>query len=135
MKPINAHTTNEFHRFERRALRHRLTDIDAFHYALTDEGNAFRPVALFELKRSFMSVEEWRPFDDDWRAYSTLLSIARCADVPLFVVYYRKGVEIEDDTPLAVFRLERVRPFFGYRKVMLGAEFATRFPNLTGPPA
>ena len=133
-KAINSHTSNEFHRFQRRALRMRLTDIDAWHCVCAN-GEESRPVALYELKRSFIAVEAWRPFADDWQAYAALLGLARRADVPLFVVYFRKGIEIEDDTPMAVFRLESVRPFSGYRKVMTGAEFAVRFPILTGPPS
>jgi hypothetical protein len=146
-KAINHSTINEFHDFVRRAIplaKGAVQDVDAW-LALGDAddqlltvngaGDGYRVAALLELKRSFIAVESWRPFDDDRPAYAALLSLARAAGVPLYVVYYRKGVAIEDETPLAVFRLESATPDLrGYRKVLTGAAFAERFPDLTGPP-
>jgi hypothetical protein len=133
-KAINRYTSNEFHDWQRRALPSScvIQDLDAWAVEVANED--YLPVALIELKRSFIDVETWRPFDADRPNYAALLALAIAAGIPLFVVYFRKGIEIEDDTPLAVFRLESVRPFSGFRKVMTGAEFAARFPILTGPP-
>lgn len=138
MKPINSHTSNEFHAWQPRLYGRGLclVDVDAWVVAVADARNDFRVVALLELKRSFIAVDAWRPFAEDRPSYAALLSLAGVAGVPLYVVYFRKGVAIEDETPLAVFLLESATPDYrGYRKVMPAATFADRFPNLTGRPA
>jgi len=136
-KAINHSTANEFHDFNLRCLYGRgltIQDVDAQAVAVSDLRNDFRVVALYELKRSFIDVDAWRPYDADRGAYAALLSLARAAGVPLFVVYYRKGEPIEDDSMLAVFLLEQAIPhYYAHRRVLSGREFAERFPLLTGP--
>ena len=138
MKPINSHTSNEFHDWQRRVFNGRglsFQDVDAWALSVSDAEHDFRPLALLELKRSFIAVDAWRPFPDDRPSYAGLLGLARAAGIPLFVVYFRKGVAIEDGTPLAVFRLEATHPGYrAYRKVLAAREFAARFPDLTGAP-
>jgi hypothetical protein len=136
-KAINRATANEFHDFNLRCLYGRgltIQDVDAQAIVVNAQRDDFRVVALYELKRSSIDVHAWRPFDADRGTYAALLSLARAAGVPLFVIYYRKGIAIDDDTPLAVFRLDRAIPtYFGHRRVLTGREFAARFPLLTGP--
>src|SRR5262245_56890597 len=95
-KPINSHTSNEFHVWQPRLYDRGLAfcDVDAWAIALTDVADQYRPVALLELKRSTFEVERWRPFDDDRAQYASLLALARAAGVPLYVVYFRKGIAI-----------------------------------------
>ena len=128
MKAVNRYTSNEFHDWQRRALPAGLViqDLDAWAVSVSDEES--RPVALLELKRSSIDVEAWRPFEADRPNYAALLNLARAAGIPLFVVYFRKGVPIEDATPLHVFRLESADPLRGRRRVLTAGEFAARFP-------
>lgn len=138
LKAVNHSTSSEWHDFARARLTRRfvIQDVDAWALAISDPRADYRPVALIELKRSFIAVDTWRPFAADRNNYAALLELARCAGVPFFVVYFEKGVPIVDETPLAVFRLEAAVPEYrAYRKVMRGRDFAGRFPNLTGAPA
>ena len=133
MKPVNRYTSSEFHDWVRGALPSRLViqDIDAWALPIADPNKGdFAPIALIELKRSYLTVEEWRPYRADLPNYSALLWLARAAGVPLYVVYFRKGVEIDDATLLHIFRLDGVEPnYYGAHRVMTARDFAARFPD------
>jgi hypothetical protein len=129
-KPINRYTSNEFHDWQFAALdpRFLIQDVDAWALLVTRRGD-FLPVAMIELKRSFIPVDRWAPFDEDRGTYAGLLAFAKAAGVPLFVVYYVKGTPIVDETLFAVFRLDEALPEYVLeREVMSAAAFADRYP-------
>lgn len=130
MKPVNVSTGHEYQRWGRRALPSNLIVQDLDSWAiLHSDAESHAPVVLIELKRSSIPVQEWEPFDADRRNYAALLDLANRAGIPLLVLYYVKGREIEDTTPLKVYHLtEAVPEYHGTRRIMSAAAFAASFP-------
>jgi len=131
-KLINRYTSNEFHDWQKVTLPTSLViqDLDAWALSVNDATDDFRPVALLELKRSSIAPAAWRPFEEDRPNYAALLTLARAAGVPVYVVYFQMGQPIEDDSLFHVFHLtDAVPSFHGRRKLMRADEFAARFPH------
>jgi hypothetical protein len=133
VKPVNSHTSNEFHVWQRQRLAGivgGLVDIDAWALICADQED--EPRALIELKRSHLAPLRWMPYADDRPSYEILCKFARRAQVPLLVVYFQKGVPIEDETPFRVLRMTRARPDYVYLSdtVMPAEEFATRVERM-----
>lgn len=131
MKAINHSTANEFHDWQARALYahgFRMQDLDAWAIAVTEPAS-YAPVALVELKRSFILPSEWFPFAADRAAYASLLALAEAAAIPLFVVYFVKGEPIRDDSLFHVFEITAAIPeYHGRRRLMRADAFAAAFP-------
>lgn len=135
VKPVNTGgLANEFHVWQRGRLRGCvIQDLDA--WAITVADRSYAPLALFELKRSSTDPVEWWPYPDDRRNYASLLALAQRAEIPLYVVYWRKGSAITDSTRLHIFSMtEAVPDYHGVHMVMTGREFARRFPFPFGRP-
>jgi hypothetical protein len=130
MKPRHVvASATEFHEWTRTRFRGRgfvFQDVDLF---ASDARTGFRPAALVELKRSFIPVDEWRPFADDRPNYAALVELAKAVGLPVFVVYFVKGRPVVDASPLAVFRLDAALPEYELeRELMSAGDFADRFP-------
>jgi len=134
VKAINGSVANEFHEWQRRALLNFcMLDLDGW-AILVAEKTTPTPVALFELKRSFLPPDEWRPFAADRHCYESLAELARRARIPFYGVYFQKGQPIEDETPLRVWTFDAIAPEYVERaEVMTAAMFALRFPYPTWP--
>lgn len=131
MKAVNDHVQHEFQEWGRTALPRTVVIQDLDSWALSISDGDYHPVALIELKRSFIAPHAWRPYAADRPNYASLLNLARAASVPLFVVYYTKGTPIVDETRFHVFRLDAATPeYHGRRKVITARTFARMFPNL-----
>jgi hypothetical protein len=135
VKAVNAATANEFHVWQRANLPGSIVmqDLDAWGIVASDASTA-EPTALLELKRSSFEPERWRPFEEDRPNFVSMFELARRAEIPFYIVYFQKGVSIEDDTMLHVFLLTQVEPeYHGTRRLLTAAEFKRRFPRLIVP--
>jgi hypothetical protein len=105
VKAINEYASNEFHRWQRDNLPKTfiIQDVDAWLIVPSTS----QPLCLLELKRSSAHPEAWSPFAADNPNYLALLRLAERARLDLRVIYFQKGVEFQDDTPIASWRAER----------------------------
>lgn len=136
VKPINDRVQHEFQEWARRAIPPCvMQDIDAW-AIVTSDPRSSAPIALMECKRSYLAVDDWTPYDDDRRNYAALDALAAAAGIPMFVVYWTKGVTINDDTPLRVFVFEQIEPTYRFHRdvVMPAGVFAKRWPNPVDHP-
>jgi hypothetical protein len=129
VKAVNRGLANEFHAWQRSALPGCvIQDIDAWAIIASDP-DTYEPLALFELKRSFATPDQWSPYPEDRPNYASLATLASRAEIPFYVVYWQKGNPIEDETPFRVVMFTEVSPeYHGVAKIMSAAEFAERFP-------
>lgn len=134
MKEVNRYTSNEFHDWQRKNLpRHFvLQDIDTWALVWTDSAT-HHPIALVELKRSYIAPDKWTPFEADAPNYKALFQLADRAKLALWIIYFQKDKPIEDGSQFRVFL---VRGFGGAAwiqyedKLMTSKEFATKFPSI-----
>jgi hypothetical protein len=101
VKGLNEYSSNEFHRWQRNNLPTSVViqDIDAWLIFVEEQD---RPKVLLELKRSFIPPQSWTPFEADAPNYRALIRLAQRASLPLRVVYWQKGIEFVEDTPIAI---------------------------------
>jgi hypothetical protein len=132
VKAINHAAQHEFQVWGRRNLGSRLViqDVDAWTLCASD-GRTREPFAIIELKRSHIDPAEWWPYAQDRPQYAAGLRLAERAGVPYAILYYRKGVEIDDETTFHLFRLTHAEPKFrGTRRLLTAAEFRRGFPDV-----
>jgi len=136
MKKVTRRLSNEFHEWQRRALPGCvIQDLDAWALVASDP-RSFAPHALYELKRSFLPPDEWRPWPEDCRNYAALYELAQRAGIPLFGVYFQEGSPIEAETPFRVWSFSQVMPEYRMHAEVMSAEtFAARFPFPLWPTA
>lgn len=138
MKSVNRYTSNEFHDWQRKNLPGRfvLQDIDTWALAWSDSQNNYEPIAIVELKRSYITPEKWTPFQADKPNYLALHKLAKRADLPLWIVYFQKDQSILDSSIFHLFDVGDVSEdgsgsWITYvDKLISAADFKDLFPNL-----
>jgi hypothetical protein len=138
MKEVNKNTSNEFHDWQRANLPKNFViwDIDSWPLVISDPSKEYEPLALIELKRSSFEPSSWTPFKADQPNYLALFRLAQKANIPCFVIYFKKGKSLLDsDAKLALFKIKGVmqaeRDWMIYDKKMMSPnEFASKFPSI-----
>jgi len=105
-KAINDSSSSAYHQWQRANLGSiTVSDIDLFRKS---SGGA--PGEIIELKRSYISLEKWRPFPDDYANFNLLSSVAdRCG--VLFTIAYNlreKSPFRDDATRLSVYKYSKI---------------------------
>lgn len=102
-KAINDRISSHYHHWQRQNLAAEtiVSDFDLIEYTPD-----FFPIRIFELKRSFIEVEKWKPFRRDYPNFS-LLANAFAEKTRIYIVYNRftKNPPHDDISQLALFRV------------------------------
>jgi hypothetical protein len=64
------------------------------------------PIEVLELKRSFYSLQDWKPYQDDFVNFNLLLSVCQQADMKMNIAYNvreTKPVFKDDASRFAIF--------------------------------
>lgn len=136
MKQVNRYTSNEFHDWQRKNIANHfvLQDLDTWALVWSDSSKDYEPFALVELKRSSFEPRKWTPWKEDLPNYMALMKVAKKAKLPLWIIYFQKGVTISDNTPFRVFLVENVTSgsdWISYKdKIMTAKEFRDSYPNI-----
>ena len=138
MKDVNRYTSNEFHDWQRDNLPDHfvIQDLDTWRIVFSNSSNDYEPLCLVELKRSFYEPEQWTPFHDDLPNYMALFKLAKKANLPLVIIYFKKGKNLTDiDTKLAIFKVSDVSKnnddWITYQKTIITSEkLKEEFPNI-----
>jgi hypothetical protein len=136
IKPVNRYTSNEFHDWQRENLPGQfiIQDLDTWSMVISDTNQNFEPLFLVELKRSFIDPEKWEPFRNDINNYLAIFKFSQKANVPLMIIYFKKGVMFNDDTKIAIFKVLNVdkdsdKWIECSKKIISCKEFKQNFPN------
>lgn len=137
-KKVNVYTSNEFHDWQRENLPKNFVfqDIDTWALVWADSSKDFEPFAIVELKRSFYEPNAWRPFKADMPNYVALKKLADKAGLPLWIIYFKKGEVIKDNSIFHIFQVNNVssesEPWITFHidTLMTARDFKTRFPNI-----
>lgn len=138
MKEVNRYTSNEFHDWQRKNLPSRfvLQDIDTWALAWADSQKSYEPIAIVELKRSHYEPAAWKPFEADKPNYLALFKLSQRAGLPLWIVYFKKGERIVNESLFHLFDVKRVRVeqnsnWISYEdKIVKAIDFIRMFPKL-----
>ena len=107
LKSINDASSSAYHNWQRSALgRITVTDIDMLRF----DTKTGAPASIYELKRSYIPLENWAPFRADYPNYNLLSTLASMAKVEFRVVYnvrHKKPRFFDDVRRLHIFSYSR----------------------------
>ena len=94
-KYLNDLTSSAFHKWQRSSLGSALTvsDIDMWK---VDENN--EPLGIYELKRSYYTLERWAPFPDDYRNFKLISNLCNMAGIGFKIVYNQRTTNPFNDS-------------------------------------
>ncbi len=101
-KPFNSKASSFYHIWQsKQKFVGGVTDID-----LLRLGNGNEPIELFEIKRSKISVDSWKPYYDDKGGYEILANFCEIENLDFTIVYYHYSTAelVEDITRLMVMK-------------------------------
>lgn len=101
-KPFNSKASSFYHIWQsKQRFTGGITDIDLLRL---DKRN--NPKELFEIKRSKIAIDSWKPYYNDKGGYEILATFCKSENLEFTIVYYHysKGELIEDITRLMVLR-------------------------------
>ncbi len=101
-KYLNDATSSAYHNWQRGSLGQALTVSDIDLWKVDSEGN---PLKFYELKRSFIALDRWAPYVDDYRNFKLLHAVAVRAKMEFKILYNlrTKNPWHDDATRLSVF--------------------------------
>lgn len=86
-KYLNDMTSSAYHKWQRSSLGSQLTVSDIDMWKVNEEDN---PMAIFELKRSYYTLERWTPFTDDYRNFKLLSNLCNMASIDFKIIYNQR---------------------------------------------
>jgi DNA-directed RNA polymerase alpha subunit len=101
-KPFNSKASSSYHIWQsKQRFTGGITDID-----LLRLDNKNNPIELFEIKRSKIAIDSWKPYYNDRGGYEILSTFCKIENLDFSIVYYHYSTEelIEDITKLMVMR-------------------------------
>lgn len=110
-KSINDKSSSPYHDWQRNNMGSAVivADIDL----LRVKGN--EPTEILELKRSYISVDNWKPFRQDYNNFILLSKLARRRDIDFYIIYNRRNKNpfIDDVSRVKIFEFDhRMRTFY-----------------------
>ena len=102
-KYLNDKTSSAYHKWQRNSLGKNLTVSDIDLWKLSDQSID----CLFELKRSYIPLDRWKPFRDDYRNFRLLSKLANLAGVDFKIAYnirYKRPFK-DDISKIKVFKV------------------------------
>lgn len=127
-KSINDKSSSPYHDWQRAHMGDSVivADIDLIRY----QGEEIREI--IELKRSYIDIEKWEPYKQDYKNFILLSKLARRRKLDFFIVYnHRTKTPFFDDvSKLKIFAFDHRRQiccrFLGYRNIYQFAEGITK---------
>jgi hypothetical protein len=106
-KSVNDATSSAYHNWQRANLGSiKVTDIDLIR--LDDQG---MPVEAIELKRSYYSLKDWKPYSDDYVNFNLLHSVCQRAGMEMNIAYnvrQTKPTFIDNASRLTIFSYKNI---------------------------
>lgn len=127
-KSINDKSSSPYHDWQRENMGDAVivADVDLIRYY------AEKPQEIIELKRSFIDIERWEPYKQDYKNFILLSKLARKRKLDFFIVYnHRTKVPLFDDvSKLKIFEFDHRIPTYckllGYKSIQQFAEKSTK---------
>ena len=118
-KSINDKSSSPYHDWQRRNMGDSVVvaDIDLIRH---DEGKLEE---IIELKRSYIDIEKWEPYKQDYRNFLLISKLARKRNVNFYIVYNRRVKQpfFDDVSQLKIFefdhRLQTYCRLIGYKSI------------------
>lgn len=126
-KSINDKSSSPYHDWQRKNMGNSVivADIDLLRF----EGEA--PTEILELKRSYIVMEEWEPYRQDYKNFLLLSKLARKRNLEFYIIYNHriKKPFYDDVSRLKVFkfdhRMATCCKLIGYRTIQQFADTTT----------
>ena len=94
-KYLNDKISSAYHKWQRASLGSSITVSDIDLWKVNDNGDI---ETFYELKRSFYSIDRWKPFTDDYRNFQIVSNLAQLSEVDFDIVYnVRQKNPFKDD--------------------------------------
>ncbi|MEL3972091.1 hypothetical protein AAEO50_07355 [Rossellomorea oryzaecorticis] len=81
---INKASSSAYQNWQRENLGNKIVAVDIDMFKVSDQGDLVR---FYELKRSFQSFEDWKPYVDDYNNFRALSKLANQTGVEFDIVY------------------------------------------------
>lgn len=101
-KSVNDATSSAYHKWQR-SLGSAITVTDIDLVRLNSAGD---PIEAIELKRSYISLQNWTPFRNDFPNFNLLLSVCKMAEMKMIIAYnvrHKQPVFKDDASQLSLF--------------------------------
>lgn len=104
-KYLNDASSSAYHNWQRGSLGRDLKVSDFDLWKVDHDGN---PVELYELKRSFVALERWEPYRDDYNNFRLIDNVLKRTDVAFKIVYNvrSKNPWFDDVSYLKIFNVD-----------------------------
>ena len=122
-KYLNDKTSSAYHQWQRNSLGSALIVSDVDLYKVNSEN---KPTTLYELKRSYLSIEKWEPFKADYNNFRLVSNFCNMVGLEFQVVYNvrHKNPFFDDPSKLKLFKVNfKNNPSVILDKVMTFDEF------------
>lgn len=118
-KSINDKSSSPYHDWQRKNMGDSVVvaDIDLVRY---DESG---PLEIIELKRSYIDIDKWEPYKQDYRNFILISKLARARNLDFYIVYNRRVKEpfYDDVSKLKIFefdhRMQTYCHLLGYKSI------------------
>ena len=117
-KYLNDKTSSAYHKWQRDNLGRDLKVSDFDLLKVDKDGNIEE---VYELKRSYYSLDRWKPFQDDYNNFRLLLKLLSKDNIKLKIVYNvrTKNPFFDDISKLKIFNVnEHQNPLITYDKIV-----------------
>lgn len=86
-KYLNDKESSAYHRWQRQTLG---SDIKVSDFDLWKLDGNRQPRILFEIKRSFLPLDVWQPWKDDYGNFALLSNTVRNSQIDFYIMYYQR---------------------------------------------
>lgn len=122
-KSINDKSSSLFHDWQRKSMGDSVTvaDIDLIRHKDNE------PTEIIELKRSYIEIETWEPYQRDYKNFILLSKLARKRNLKFYIVYNRRIKEpfFDDVSTLKIFEFDSgVQPNCQFKGLKTIEQFA-----------
>lgn len=107
-KAINDASSSAYHNWQRANLgRITVSDIDLFRFG----GNG-TPSEIIELKRSYIGLDRWKPFQADFPNFNLLMKLAKLSSIRMTIAYNirHKNPFFDDASNISIFNFSEKGP-------------------------
>lgn len=112
-KSINSEISSNYQEWQRNNLGNNIKVIDLDLFKLDDNKKIS---AIYELKRSFIKIEIWKPFPNDFNNFKMLFNLGNACNIPVFIAYNEKPKFKEEDiSKILVLQIIDATPSFSQR--------------------
>lgn len=104
-KYLNDASSSAYHNWQRESLGRELKVSDFDLWKVDRNGN---PLELYELKRSFISLDRWQPYPDDYNNFRLIYNVIRRTNLTFKIVYNvrKKNPWVDDVSKVKLFNVD-----------------------------